>query len=383
MTTVTNDGDEIREIDGGAVPQRFARGWHCIGLSRDFNDGNPHPVNAFGTKLVVFADSEGKLNVLDAYCRHMGGDLSQGTVKGDSVACPFHDWRWGGNGKCTGIPYARRVPPLARTRTWPVLDQDGLLFVYHDPEGNPPPAEVTPPRIPGALADDWTDWKGFKQTVVHTNVRELIDNNVDMAHFFYVHGSFPTFFRNVFEGHVAAQYMNGVARDDIRPPARPGEPRVLGNSSAAAYYGPAFMIDELTYHYDGFDTEAVLLNCHYPIDADTFVLTYGVIVRYSEHLDPGAAAKLADGMSTFINKGFEQDVEIWRTKTRIDNPLLCEEDGPVYQLRRWYQQFYVDAADVTPDMTDRFEFELDTTKPVASWQREVEENLARRSARQG
>ncbi|HZC72597.1 MAG TPA: hypothetical protein VE442_18010 [Jatrophihabitans sp.] len=26
--------------------------------------------------------------------------------------------------------------------------------------------------------------------------------------------------------------------------------------------------------------------------------------------------------------GFEQDVAIWQNKTRIDNPLLCEEDGP-------------------------------------------------------
>ena len=59
--------------------------------------------------------------------------------------------------------------------------------------------------------------------------------------------------------------------------------------------------------------------------------------------------------------GFLQDVEIWKHKTRIENPLLVEEDGPVYQLRRWYEQFYVDAADVTAAMTDRFEFEVDTS----------------------
>ncbi|MDJ0115109.1 3-ketosteroid-9-alpha-hydroxylase, partial [Rhodococcus erythropolis] len=69
-------------------------------------------------------------------------------------------------------------------------------------------------------------------------------------------------------------------------------------------------------------------------------------------------------------KGFEQDVEIWKNKTRIENPLLCEEDGPVYQLRRWYEQFYVDVADIAPEMTERFEFELDTARPVAAWQKE-------------
>lgn len=145
---------QIREIDVGTVQTRFARGWHCLGLTKTFKDGNPHSVLAFGTKLVVFADSKGELKVLDAYCRHMGGDLSQGSVKGDSVACPFHDWRWGGNGKCTSIPYARRVPPIARTRSWTTLERNGQLFVWNDPEGNPPPDEVT---IPGSTAHTATN----------------------------------------------------------------------------------------------------------------------------------------------------------------------------------------------------------------------------------
>ena len=55
-----------------------------------------------------------------------------------------------------------------------------------------------------------------------------------------------------------------------------------------------------------------------------------------------------------------------------------EEDGAVYQMRRWYQQFYVDVADVTPDMTDRFEMEVDTTIANEKWAVEVEENLRER-----
>ena len=77
--------------------------------------------------------------------------------------------------------------------------------------------------------------------------------------------------------------------------------------------------------------------------------------------------------------GFERDLEIWKNKTRIDNPLLCEGDSPVYQLRRWYQQFYVDVADVQPDMVDRFEYELDTTSPNEEWMKVVEADLAART----
>ena len=177
------DTDEIRQIEAEAAPSRFARGWHCLGLTKEFGDGRPHGVQAFGKKLVVFRGGDGEVNVLDGYCRHMGGDLSQGEVKGNEIACPFHDWRWGGDGRCKNVPYARRVPRMARTATWLTLEQDGMLFVWNDPEGNPPPPEAVIPRIEGATSDEWTDWHWYT-TLVNTNCREIIDNVVDMAHFF-------------------------------------------------------------------------------------------------------------------------------------------------------------------------------------------------------
>ncbi len=66
-----------------------------------------------------------------------------------------------------------------------------------------------------------------------------------------------------------------------------------------------------------------------------------MIVKKSDRLEGDAALQTAQQFGTFIARGFEQDIQIWKNKTRIENPLLCEEDGPVYQLRRWYEQFYV------------------------------------------
>lgn len=378
MTTHT-EADEVRQIEAGSVPTRFARGWHCLGLIRDFGDGSPHQINAFGQKLVVFRGEDGRVNVLDGYCRHMGGDLSQGTVKGNEIACPFHDWRWGGDGRCKMVPYSKRTPRLARTAAWPTLEQDGMLFVWNDPERKAPPADVIIPRIEGATSDLWTEWHWYT-TVVNTNCREIIDNVVDMAHFYYIHGSLPTHFKNIFEGHIATQYMKSGARPDVEDPEGA---KLLGTSSLASYHGPSFMIDDLTYHYADFDQRTVLINCHYPINADSFVLQYGIVVEKNAQMPEELAMQMAIALGDFVKMGFEQDVEIWRSKTRIDNPLLVEEDGPVYQLRRWYEQFYVDAADVTTDMVDRFEFELDTTRPGEVWMKEVEANMAARATTSG
>jgi 3-ketosteroid 9alpha-monooxygenase subunit A len=377
---MTSNGDHgVRTIDVGAPPTRFARGWHCLGLADSFRDGRPHAVEAFGTKLVVFADSKGELQVLDAYCRHMGGDLSQGSVKGDAVACPFHDWRWGGNGRCVGIPYAKRVPPRARTRSWITLEENKQLFVWHDPQGNPPPPHMVIPRIEGAFSSDWSNWTWDSVRIEGSNCREIIDNVVDMAHFFYVHFAFPTYFKNIFEGHTATQLLNTRGREDIGSGSNyAGKDNVA--RSEATYYGPSYMIDKLWNDYRGFTIETILINCHYPVTADSFVLQWGVIVRKPPGVSDADADRIAAKFAKATGVGFLQDVEIWKNKTRIDNPLLCEEDGPVYQLRRWYEQFYVDVEDVTEDMTKRFEFEVDTTRAVQAWEEEVADNLQRRAS---
>lgn len=380
MTTV--DPTKIRAIHAEAPPDRYARGWHCLGLAEGFRDGKPHAVSAFGAELVVFADSTGALHVLNGHCPHMGGDLSRGTIKGDELACPFHDWRWSGNGRCAKVPYSRRVPRLARTKAWTVLEENKQLFVYHDPQGNPPPPEVAIPRIDAAFSDEWTDWTWNSLFIEGANCREIVDNVVDMAHFFYVHYSFPTYFKNVLEGHLASQYMRSRGRDDV----------VLGSNytkntdgeqregrSDATYFGPAYMIDWLYGSNGAVNTESVLINCHYPVTPTSFVLQWGVVVKKQPGQSDELAQRIAQASAKGVEVGFLQDVEIWKHKARIDNPLLTEEDGPVYQLRRWYEQFYVDIEDVTPDMTDRFEFELDTERPMEYWTQEVVDNLARQA----
>tara|TARA_B100000519_G_scaffold196780_1_gene203640 strand:+ start:660 stop:1832 length:1173 start_codon:yes stop_codon:yes gene_type:complete len=376
-TESTAGAATIREIDTGTLPDRFARGWHCLGPVKDFQDGKPHGIEIFGTMLVVFADSKGELKILDGYCRHMGGNLAQGTVKGDEVACPFHDWRWGGDGKCKLVPYAKRTPRLARTRAWHTDVRGGLLFVWHDHEGNPPQEEVRIPDIPEWASGEWTDWKWNTMLIEGSNCREIIDNVTDMAHFFYIHFGLPTYFKNVFEGHIASQYLHNVGRPDVNDMGTAYGDASL--DSEASYFGPSFMINWLHNQYGDFKAESILINCHYPVTQDSFVLQWGVIVEKPKGLDDKTTEKLATAFTDGVSKGFLQDVEIWKHKTRIDNPLLVEEDGAVYQMRRWYQQFYVDAADVTPEMTDRFEMEVDTTIANEKWQVEVEENLKARN----
>jgi 3-ketosteroid 9alpha-monooxygenase subunit A len=376
MTSATT---EARSLDQGVPPARYARGWHCLGLASAFRDGKPHAIRAFDGKLVVWQDSQGELNVLDGYCRHMGGDLTQGEVKGDEVACPFHDWRWGGDGKCKAIPYARRVPLRAKTQRYETAIVNDQLFIWFDPEGSVADRDILPHQLAGLAEGEYADWSWNITEIEGSNCRELIDNVADMAHFYYVHFSFPTSFRNVFEGHVATQYMESTGRPD-----KAGGYSSGGNDlflkSEATYYGPSYMINWLWVNYKGFETEVILINTHIATSPESFTLQYGITVRKPEGMDDATVAFIAEKYTKMFGEGFLQDVHIWKNKIAVQNPLLCEEDGPVYQLRRWYEQFYTDKADIVPEMVERFEFEVDTTKANEYWHEEVAENLRKKAA---
>jgi 3-ketosteroid 9alpha-monooxygenase subunit A len=47
-------------------------------------------------------------------------------------------------------------------------------------------------------------------------------------------------------------------------------------------------------------------------------------------------------MSThFIVHQVNQDIPIWENKVYLEEPTLCDGDGPIAKYRKWFKQFYV------------------------------------------
>ena len=85
--------------------------------------------------------------MLDAYCPHLGANIGHGgKVEGDTIRCPFHGWRFGGDGTCIEVPYAQRIPPKARLVSWPLIERNGAIWIWRHAEGKPPTWDV--PEIP-------------------------------------------------------------------------------------------------------------------------------------------------------------------------------------------------------------------------------------------
>lgn len=328
-------------IQSDVLEERYARGWHVLSHVKDIGD-EPKRFEYFGSKLVAYRGESGKINVLDAYCPHMGADLSRGCIKGDSLVCPFHSWSWGADGVCDDIPYAKRIPAKARIKSWPTLERNGLLMVWNDPEGAEPDMTVAPEEMRDWYSGEWTDWN-MTQVVIKSNCRELVDNMADMAHFGPVHYSIVKSFSNKQDGHKFIQYMVG------------GHEILTGGdipmTTVATYEGPAYMTTTMTGSMDGVPVTTHLLVSHIPVSTNEFHINFGVMMKKQTHLTEKQNQAAVDEYTQMCIESFIQDVEIWDNKVRVDNPLMCDGDGPINMVRKWYSQFYTDAADVTEQQT--------------------------------
>jgi 3-ketosteroid 9alpha-monooxygenase subunit A len=301
----------------------YPRGWFVVAFSSEIPNGGVKSMRFFGEKLVAFRGEDGVVRVLDGYCAHMGADLGAGgVVVGDSIKCPFHSWRFCGTGECVEIPYAKKIPPKARQRAWTVREVNGVVMVWHDERGASPYFDV--PEIPEFATPDWTPWNTFHYSI-KTHPREIIENLADRGHFPTVHRTEIDEFACDIEGHTATQRVKGRA-------LLPGG-GVDRFASTTTYHGPGYLIMRMNGVMQNY-----MLVAHTPIDTMSLELRMGVMLKIV-----GDGPKMDSILKLYLanlKSGFEDDTRIWENKLYRDVPTLCDGDGPIMQLRRWYRQFY-------------------------------------------
>ena len=112
-------------------------GWYKIAQSDQISLKEALQVDNFPTQMVVWRGEDSVLRGLDLYCKHMGASLACGEVDGNSIRCPFHNWRWAGEGHCDEIPYAKNIPSKAITRAWEIDEIDGEIYAWFDKNASP------------------------------------------------------------------------------------------------------------------------------------------------------------------------------------------------------------------------------------------------------
>lgn len=325
----------------------YPSGWFAIARSGDLLPKAVLPLRWFGQDMVLFRTEDGQARLAEAFCPHLGAHLGHGgTVQGQSLRCPFHGWCFDGeSGRCTEIPFARKIPPRARIATWPVREVDGMVLVYREGRdgglaGQPPSWE-----IPSVQSDEWTDATYFSWKL-RTCCQEILENTVDAAHLPTVHAA-----------SRPARYVPPDPADSTASADGPTLRHTLQIQWDGAYIGaPGTELDvELSIRCHGLgvifvDTFVAAMGMRArqrlyitPLDEEHVQLTAALHVR---RLESPETTQLVERMwSDAFQADFVKDFPIWENKAYKAQPLLSEADGPVALLRRWARQFYAhDAA---------------------------------------
>jgi nitrite reductase/ring-hydroxylating ferredoxin subunit len=109
----------------------FAQCWYPIALSSDVAPGQVVGADFLDGRVACFRGENGEVSVVSAYCRHLGTDLSRGTVVGDNLRCDFHFWCYGRDGRCTDIPVADRIPEDSSLFAYPSAESVGLIWAFN------------------------------------------------------------------------------------------------------------------------------------------------------------------------------------------------------------------------------------------------------------
>lgn len=165
--------------------------WYVLGLSEELGD-TPVAARALGQDFVLFRDVDGRAHCLANTCVHKGGSLCRGKTIGGAVQCPYHGWRFDGDGRCIEIPSLgpqRRIPKRARVDAYPTQEQWGWIWVFLGdlPESERP---ALPDFFPELDAADpgWRFNRG--QAQFRCNWVRAIENGVDRSHAVFVHTDF-------------------------------------------------------------------------------------------------------------------------------------------------------------------------------------------------
>lgn len=315
----------------------YPAGWFQVAWSDELSQGDVRGLHYFGVDLVAYRNASGTAVVADGHCPHLGAHLGVGgTVDGDCLVCPFHGWRWAPDGSNDAVPYGRGHS-ASRLKVWPVCERNGMVLVWHDPDGGPPtwqppvlPEHDDPSYLPG-----WPDAVGVFAGA-RTIPQFIVENAVDFAHQQYVHGA-------VSPSRVLSYEADG-------PFYRAVQSIVFGGRRASTWLTPDGAVESrmevevwgpgiIIAHFPGTD-EAAHVQAQTPVDPGSCDIRVMVLVRRV----PGADAAVSEGTKRRIAHEMRQvanDLPIWEHMRWVPKPPFPPEEAKPYRhFRAWCAQFY-------------------------------------------
>jgi phenylpropionate dioxygenase-like ring-hydroxylating dioxygenase large terminal subunit len=161
--------------------------WYVAGLSAEFPKEKLTGHVVASRPFVIWRTKDGNVVAYDDRCSHKRFPLSKGKLMPDgTLECAYHGLRYDSSGRCVAIPShpSGPIPPMAKVRPAPVVEQDGLVWLW---PGDPARStDSKPPRLPEVGDDAWESIV-VGPMEVPSNYLLLIENLLDITHFYPLH----------------------------------------------------------------------------------------------------------------------------------------------------------------------------------------------------
>jgi phenylpropionate dioxygenase-like ring-hydroxylating dioxygenase large terminal subunit len=276
---------------------------------------------------------------MDAYCEHLGAHLGfGGHVEGEVIECGFHGWQWNHEGRNVCIPYESRPNKGRRMRTYPAVERNSSIYVWHDVDGRDPFFDV--PDVfdsfgDGSSASDYYPQQRLYSEGLELHPQYVLENGVDFAHFKFVHKTpiVPVFTKHDFDEPVSlVDFTITFEGDD-------GQKIEDVNSGVQAINGGLGIA--VTKSWGMVDNRTI--SAITPVDENTSDVRFMVYIGRRESSNPERAQRKAQEFGQEVIRQFEQDVYIWSHQRYSDPPALSSSEFEGFTaIRNWAKQVYPD-----------------------------------------
>ena len=185
--------------------------WYVAMWAGDLEVGQAVQRTIIGEPIAIYRKSDGTIAAIADQCSHRFAPLSQGTVCGDRLQCPYHGLQFGPTGDCELNPHGNgRITPQLHLRAYPLVERHTLLWIWMGD------AEPTPDTIPDfSHLDEGApgimskrDWM-----IIDVDYRLMADNLLDLSHVNFLHEGLL--------GHAGLVDAEVEIREEIEPSGMP------------------------------------------------------------------------------------------------------------------------------------------------------------------
>jgi phenylpropionate dioxygenase-like ring-hydroxylating dioxygenase large terminal subunit len=315
-------------------------GWFQVAWSDEIGVGEVRRMTYFDQEMVAWRAESGQLTVMNAFCEHLGAHLGfGGKVVGEVLQCGFHGWQWSQEGRNVCIPYQDRPNRGRRIGTYPVVECNEAVYIWHDVEGREPyfdPPDVFKAFNDGHSPDQYYPQFRLYRERLQMHPQYVLENGVDFAHFRFVHDSPDIVFtrHDFVDPHSYVDFtMNfqfAGSDDGSQPRTESFESKV-----EAVNGGIGITVTKSWGIVDGRTVSGIT-----PVDDGTSDIWFASYIRRD---DETYSESDAQSFGNEVLRQFELDIAIWQHQRYSDPPALATaEQAGFTAIRQWAKQFYPD-----------------------------------------